>query len=165
MHIKVFKFGGASLKDATGVRNVASIISSQPTQNLLVVVSAMGKTTNMLERIINLFKAGKNHNVGLNELKKYHHEIIAGLFTDPQHVRDEIEVFFSDIPKQLSLTRPFDEMYDQVVSKGELISSAIVHHYLVSENIACHWHDSGKSIVTDKNFRGARVDWSETLVA
>ena len=165
MYIKIFKFGGASLKDATGVRNVASIISSQPAQNLLVVVSAMGKTTNMLEGIIKLFKTGKDYNVGLNELKKYHQEIVSALFTNPQDVIDELELHFSDIPKQLSLTRPFDEMYDQIVSKGEMISSIIVHRYLITENIASHWHDSRESIVTDNNFREGRVDWSKTLLA
>ena len=135
MYIKVKKFGGASLKDATGVKNVASIIGSQPAQNLLVVVSAMGKTTNMLEGIINLFRTGKDYNVGLNELKKYHQEIVASLFPNPKDVIDEIELHFADIQKQLSLTRPFDEMYDQIVSKGELISSIIVHRYLISEKI------------------------------
>ncbi len=165
MYTKVFKFGGASLKDATGVKNVASIIGSQPAQNLLVVVSAMGKTTNMLERIINLFKSGKDYNVGLQELRSYHYDILSVLFVDPTAVIAEIELHFSDIQNQLSLTRPVDEMYDQVVSKGELISSIIVHRYLVSENVACHWHDSRETFITDNNFREGRLDWSKTLLA
>lgn len=163
--MRVFKFGGASLKDAAGVRNVRSIIDSQPAQNLLVVVSAMGKTTNMLENILQLFKSGKDYNVGISELRRYHMDIVAGLFDDPGPVNAEIDVFFTDIEKHLSLTRHFDEMYDQVVSNGELISSIIVHRYLVSESIASHWHDSRASIRTDRNFREGRVDWSKTSTA
>jgi aspartate kinase len=160
--MRVFKFGGASLKDATGVRNVRHIIGSQPAKDLLVVVSAMGKTTNMLERILQLFTSGNDYNVGLNDLKNYHLDIVAGLFDNPEHVVGEVELHLADIKNQLSSDRPFDEMYDQVVSKGELISSIIVYHYLVSENILCHWHDSRNTIRTDDNFREARVDWSRT---
>jgi aspartate kinase len=160
--MRVFKFGGASLKDATGVRNVRHIIGSQPAKDLLVVVSAMGKTTNMLERILQLFTSGNDYNVGLNDLKNYHLDNVAELFDNPEHVVGEVELHLADIKNQLSSDRPFDEMYDQVVSKGELISSIIVYHYLVSENILCHWHDSRNTIRTDDNFREARVDWSRT---
>jgi aspartate kinase len=165
MYMTVFKFGGASLKDATGVKNVGSIIGSQPAQNLLVVVSAMGKTTNMLERILYLFNAGKDYNVGINELRNYHGDIVAGLFEDPAPVIREIELHFTEVQEQLSAVTPFDQMYDQVVSKGELISSIIVHRYLVSQNIPSHWHDSRDSIRTDNNFREGRVDWSGTSSA
>lgn len=163
--MKVFKFGGASLKDATGVRNVGSIIASQPAQNLLVVVSAMGKTTDMLERVLSLFNSNQDYNVGINEVKKYHRDIVAGLFQNAAPVIEEIEIHFKNIEKQLSTGRSFDEVYDQVVSKGELISSIIVHRYLLSENIASHWHDSRDSIHTDDNFREGRVDWARTATA
>jgi aspartate kinase len=160
--MRVFKFGGASLKDAAGVRNVRHIIGSHPAKDLLVVVSAMGKTTNMLERILQLFTSGSDYNVGLNDVKNYHLDIVAGLFDFPERVASEVEFHLRDIKSQLSPDRPFDEMYDQVVSKGELVSSIIVYRYLVSENISCHWHDSRDTIRTDDNFREARVDWSRT---
>jgi aspartate kinase len=165
MYTRVFKFGGASLKDSNGVKNVAKIIASQPAKNLLVVVSAMGKSTNMLEHIIRLFNSNKDYNVGINELKSYHHGIVAGLFDDPVPVNGEIDVHFNDMEKHLQSGRPFDEIYDQVVSKGELISSVIVHRYLLSEKIASHWHDSRESICTDNNFREGRVDWAKTSTA
>ncbi len=85
--MKVFKFGGASLRDSKGVKNVASIIASEASKNLLVVVSAMGKTTDMLERILSLASSKQDYRVALDELKKYHHEIAEGLFQD-HFIRD-----------------------------------------------------------------------------
>jgi aspartate kinase len=160
MQLNVFKFGGASLKDAMGVRNVAKIIASQPAQNLLVVVSAMGKTTDMLERVLQ-----KTNNVGINDVKQYHENIINELFEHPDLVLNEIDAILQDIPDHLSSRRPFDMIYDQVVSKGELISSVIVHQFLKSQNLRSLWHDSRKSILTDNNFREGRVDWSRTAEA
>ena len=163
--MKVFKFGGASLRDSNGVKNVASIIASEASKNLLVVVSAMGKTTDMLERILSLASSKQDYRVALDELKKYHHEIIEGLFQDPSSVISEVDTHFNDIEKQLSASAAFDQVYDQVVCKGELVSSVIVHHYLLSKNIASFWHDSRSSVNTDKNFREGRVDWAKTSVA
>lgn len=160
--MKVFKFGGASLKDANGVKNVASIIASQSPQNLLVVVSAMGKTTDMLERILTLSSSKQDYKVALNDLKKYHNTIVSGLFQASSYVQDEIAVHFNDLEKELHSGATFDQVYDQVVSKGELISSIILHHYLLSQHIPSHWHDSRSSICTDNNFREARVNWIKT---
>ena len=163
--MKVFKFGGASLKDSTGVKNVASIIASEASNNLLVVVSAMGKTTDMLERVLTVASSKQDYRAALGDLKKYHSEIIEGLFPDPSPVISEVETHFADIEKQLGSSAGFDQVYDQVVCKGELVSSVIVHHYLLSKNIASIWHDSRTSVNTDNNFREGRVDWSKTSVA
>jgi aspartate kinase len=160
--MKVFKFGGASLKDARGVENVASIILSQPPNNLLVVVSAMGKTTNALERILNLGVSKQDYTPALNELKKYHYTIIDGLFQNSSSVRMEVDAFFSELETELTKPHAFDQIYDQVVCKGELISSVILHRYLLSKNVLSHWHDSRDSICTDKNFREGKVDWNKT---
>ena len=160
--MKVFKFGGASLKNASGVQNVASIIAAQAQDNLLVVVSAMGKTTDMLERVLALASSKKDHSAALDELKKYHYEIIDGLFQSTETVLGEVNVHFNDLEKELQSKATFDQVYDQVVSKGELISSVIVHHYLLSRNIASYWHDSRTSVRTDNNFREGRVDWTRT---
>ena len=163
--MKVFKFGGASLKDSTGVKNVASIIASEPSNNLVVVVSAMGKTTDMLERVLAVGSSKQDYRTALGDLKKYHSEIIEGLFTDPSPVISEVETHFADIEKQLGSSAGFDQVYDQVVCKGELVSSVIVHHYLPSKNVASIWHDSRTSVNTDNNFREGRVDWPKTSVA
>jgi len=163
--MKVFKFGGASLKDSTGVKNVASIIASEPSNNLLVVVSAMGKTTDMLERVLTVASSKQDYRAALGDLQKYHSKIIEGLFTDPSPVISEVETHFGDIEKQLGSSAGFDQVYDQVVCKGELVSSVIVHHYLLSKKIASIWHDSRTSVNTDNNFREGRVDWSKTSVA
>ena len=105
--MKVFKFGGASLRDAKGVKNVASIIASEASKNLLVVVSAMGKTTDMLERVLSLASSKQDYRVALDDLKKYHHEIIEGLFQDPSSVISEVDIHFDDIEKQLSTSAAF----------------------------------------------------------
>lgn len=163
--MKVFKFGGASLRDSAGVKNVASIIGSERPNNLLVVVSAMGKTTDMLERVLSAASSKQDYRAALGDLKKYHHEIIEGLFPDPSPVAGEVDIHFADIEKQLRSAASFDQVYDQIVCKGELVSSVIVHHYLLSKNIASVWHDSRTSVNTDNNFREGRVDWSKTSVA
>ena len=105
--MKVFKFGGASLKDSTGVKNVASIIASEASNNLLVVVSAMGKTTDMLERVLTMASSKQDYRAALSDLKKYHSEIIEGLFPDPSPVISEVETHFADIEKQLGSLRWF----------------------------------------------------------
>src|SRR5687767_4851505 len=160
--MNVFKFGGASLKNAKGVKNVATIIAGQPSSNLLVVVSAMGKTTDMLERILAMANSRQPFGVALEELKNYHHETIDELFQKPLSVLREVDNHFAELEQELFSGMPPDQVYDQVVSKGELISSVIVHHYLLSKGIPSYWHDSRNSIYTDKNFREGRVDWKKT---
>src|SRR5688572_14334642 len=119
--MKVFKFGGASLKDAQGIKNVVSIINSHSSDKLLVVVSAMGKTTNMLERILTLSGTEQDYRFAVAELKKYHHDTIDTLFQKPILVLREVDTHFKDLEREL-LTQPLsDRTYDQVVSKGELI--------------------------------------------
>ena len=163
--MKVFKFGGASLRDSAGVKNVGSIIASERSNNLVVVVSAMGKTTDMLERVLAVASSKQNYRAALGDVKKYHNEIIEGLFPDPSSVINEVNTHFDDIEKQLRSSASIDQVYDQVVCKGELVSSVIVHHYLLSKNIASIWHDSRTSVNTDNNFREGRVDWPKTFVA
>jgi aspartate kinase len=160
--MNVYKFGGASLKDAKGVKNVASIIQMHPAPELLIVVSAMGKTTDMLEGILKLATAKQNYQTSLDQLKKYHYDIVDALFSEGSVVPSEVDKHFRDLENELVKQLPFDQVYDQVVSKGELISSVIVHHYLVSRSIASQWHDSRDSICTDKTFREGKVDWEKT---
>jgi aspartate kinase len=160
--MKVFKFGGASLKTAAGIRNVASIIQSHAANNLLVIVSAMGKTTDLLERVMNLSTSQGEFEQTLSSLKNYHYEVIDQLFKDRNAVTKEVNTIFSDLENQLSKGEDFDQVYDQVVSLGEVLSSIIVHHFLLSQNVASHWIDARTFIRTDNTFREGKIDWSTT---
>jgi aspartate kinase len=159
--MNVFKFGGASLKNAKGVRNVATIIESY-NEPLMVVVSAMGKTTNALEQILQLFHHGKDAQTEINALLRYHHDILKDLFPTGHEAFDAVEKIFIDLGDALQNTADYDAYYDEIVAKGELISSIIVHHYLLSQKIASHWLDARTCIVTDDSFREAKVDWEVT---
>lgn len=160
--MKVFKFGGASLKHAAGIRNVASIIRSYPQSPLLVVVSAMGKTTNALEQILHLAYHGKSPAPEIKDLAEYHHGIIADLFPKQHLVYDAIRKTLNDLEQSLTVAAPYDQLYDEAVAKGELLSSIIVHHYLESQGLPSIWVDARDYIATDDSFREGKVDWSKT---
>ncbi len=160
--MKVFKFGGASLKDAEGIRNVASIIGSYTPGSLVVVVSAMGKTTNSLEKILHQFRTSSDYHLELDALRNYHHDVMHGLF-QPSHVAfADVELMFTDLEFQLKKPGAYDQVYDQVISKGELISSVIVNRYLIESGFSSHWLDARQYIHTDSTFREGKVDWSAT---
>lgn len=160
--MKVFKFGGASLKNADGVRNVASIILSQLPLDLLVVVSAMGKTTDLLERMVYLSALKQDSGQTITQLKKYHQDIIEDLFTDSTVVTTAVHEIFVTIETELTKQTDQDETYDQVVSQGELMSSIILYHYLRSKTTAVEWADARSYIGTDSTFCEGKVDWSKT---
>lgn len=160
--MKVFKFGGASLKDAQGVKNVTSIIQSTATHNLLVVVSAMGKTTNALEKILELNKSGQSVATEKHTLYQYHKNIADKLFPAEHGVFQEMDKLFTELDGELTRQADFDLIYDQVVSKGELISSILVHHYLLQQGHPSHWLDARSCIQTDTSFREGKVDWNTT---
>ena len=160
--MKVFKFGGASLKNAHGVQQVASIILSHRSDRLLVVVSAMGKTTNALELILKLAVSKKDYYTPLEELKQYHYSIVESLFGNPSTVQQEVNSYFLNLESELVKPNAYDQIYDQIVCIGELISSVILHHYLLYKNISSYWHDARASICTDKTFREGKVDWLKT---
>lgn len=162
--MKVFKFGGASLKDASGVRNVAAIIRSHSTEKLLVVVSAMGKTTDKLERLLEVASSKQPYQEIFSDLTRYHLDIVNALFESPHVVHQQLDILFRELQEALLSEQPFDQLYDHVVSKGELISSIILHNYLVSQNLSAHWHDARMSICTDNSFREGKVDWSESAL-
>jgi aspartate kinase len=161
--MKVFKFGGASLKNAAGIQNVASIITSFSNDRLLIVVSAMGKTTNALEKIIDLYRSGQNFQLELKVLQQYHHDIMRDLFSDKNHPAfGDVDLVFSDLGKELETSGDYDQIYDQVVSKGEILSSIIVNHYLIFQAVQSVWLDARQFICTDNNFREGRVNWRMT---
>ena len=135
MSIKVFKFGGASVKDADGYRNVGKILTKYKDEKIVIVVSAMGKTTNALEDVIKSYYAndGNTGNL-LNQIKESHFKLITELFDAGRDVLDDINDTFVEIDWVLEETphEDYDFTYDQIVSIGELLSSKILAHYLKS---------------------------------
>lgn len=160
--MKVYKFGGASVKDPKGIRNTVKIIQQHSGQPLLVVVSAMGKTTNALEKIHELSYAKKDFKKELADIKNYHTKITYELFPTDHMVHEVLDKVFEELEEALKLPYPFDQVYDQVISKGELISSYIVHHFLLKNNISSVWVDARQYIVTDETYREGKINWELT---
>lgn len=164
--MKVFKFGGASLKSAEAVHNMANILRKFPKDRIIVIVSAMGKTTNALEQLTEAYYYKKaNVNVLLNEIKKYHLDIAGQLFTKKDHpVFDELNNTFVELDWAVEgePAYSYNLEYDQIVSMGEIISSKIVSAYLNEIGIGNTWLDVRDLIKTDDTFREAKVNWEQT---
>ncbi|WP_257667850.1 aspartate kinase [Parapedobacter tibetensis] len=164
--MQVFKFGGASVKDAEGVINLGRIIEKHQNDKLLIVVSAMGKTTNLLERLtLSYFTQKDDTSDLLEQARQYHDTILRTLFPDEHHpaYNDvanrfvEIEWILEDEPMD-----PYDYLYDQIVSVGELVSTTIVSHYLNYIGVKNIWLDARNYIFTDNTHREGRVAWRIT---
>jgi len=166
--MKVLKFGGASVKDAEAVRNVARILRNHCHDNLVVVVSAMGKTTNALEKVVAAWHAESPELSGyIKEVANYHETIAARLFPDTNHpIHAGLRTLLGQLQVILDRdhTDNFDYAYDQVVSFGELFSTAIVHHFLQSEGLNSNLYDARNLIRTDDTYREGKVDWAETAI-
>ncbi|WP_392437576.1 aspartate kinase [Cruoricaptor ignavus] len=162
--MKVFKFGGASVKDAKAVRNVSKVLDTQGFGECLLVVSAMGKTTNALEAVVNAWAAGEDFVHLLRDSESFHLDIAEELFQVNHTIFSEIKLKFSEIFKFLSEnpSASYDFAYDQVVSAGEIISSKILSAYLNDAGFYNNWLDARCVIKTDSNFREANVDWDAT---
>lgn len=164
--MKVFKFGGASVKDAEAVKNTARIINLFPKDNLLIVVSAMGKTTNALEKLNYAIFNNKNEiKVHLKNLSDYHYTIVNELFPNKNHIiYFELAVLFESIANQANKmpTDNFDYSYDQIVSYGELIATKIISHYIQERGIRNDWMDVREFLKTDLTYREGEVDWELT---
>ncbi len=164
--IKIFKFGGASVKDATAVRNLAKIVSDYSDYKLVVVISAMGKTTNAFENLLQSITGNPSDSaLILSEIKSYHDGIINELFKDPEHqVQKDIETLFNQVINIVSTNsaEPYDKKYDQLVSYGELLSTTIVCGFLNSIGIKAGLLDARNVVKTDQTYRDAVVDWDTT---
>jgi aspartate kinase len=166
---KIYKFGGASVKDADAVRNLADIVGQHKDEDILLVVSAMGKTTNMLEKALANFRE-HDGNLGmeaLHEVIAYHDGIINGLFAEDANTgfAENIAGLFIELWEKLQKTDdPYDYQYDQTVCYGELISTSIIHEYLSKCDIPTRWLDARQYVIAedDTNFRAANPDWDET---
>jgi len=162
--MKVFKFGGASVKDVEGVRNVATILNKYPKDKIVVVVSAMGKTTNALERFVRSKDSAEADKI-LEDIKQYHYDILLPIFPGKKnHVFSILDGEFNNLKQSINTSThtSFDEKYDQVVSIGELISTYIVSHVLKALGVENEWIDARNIISTDDNFREGNVDFDKT---
>lgn len=158
--MKVFKFGGAALCDADGVRRVSSIIRNYSENSLLIVVSAMGKMTNALESIAALGYANKPYTDELGALREFHDGIIKDLGCNLS-----TDYWIDMLIQQLESGRHqiFPQYYDQVVSIGEFLSSSILNTYLNANEIAATWHDARDLIRTDAAWQEAEIQWEESV--
>ncbi|MBL0105121.1 MAG: aspartate kinase [Bacteroidetes bacterium] len=164
--MKVFKFGGASVKDATAVKNAGQILSLFKKQKIVVVVSAMGKTTNALEKVVKAYMSQSDDIKSLlEEVKTFHFDIIDELgFAENHPLRGDVENSFVEIDWVIEdePAKNYGFYYDQIVSQGELISTKIVSAYLNEQKIANSWLDIRDVLVTDNTYREGKVDWDLT---
>lgn len=160
--MKVYKFGGASVKDADGVKNVCKIVANT-NEALVVVVSAMGKATNALERVLQAYLDNKQTVLEneLNELYNYHKVIVEQLFAPPADMLYELEAIIEGLRFFLNVNnkRDYDFCYDQIVSVGELLSTKIVSSYISSQKVDIEWIDVRTILKTDSTYRDANVNF------
>lgn len=159
--MKVFKFGGASVKDAAGVRNVAEVLKHFALDDLLIVVSAMGKTTNALEEVVWAYADGRDALPKVAELEQQHFAVLKEVAPDDDTARAALEEQFHALRFQLTIPviLDVDHYYDQFVAFGELWSTIIVSAYLNAAGIANKWVDARRIITTDDRHRAANVKW------
>ncbi len=165
--MKVFKFGGASVNSVDRIKSVGDILRQYSGETLLVVISAMGKTTNALEKCVQAFYENRKEDaLQLFEQVKQQHLTTANylLVTHSLACEKQLKDFFTEVEWMLhdKPVREYDYYYDQVVCVGELLSTAIVSHYLNETGISNKWMDVRDIIRTDDNFRDATIDWDYT---
>lgn len=164
--MRIFKFGGASVKDAQGVENVAKVLKETGYENTLVVVSAMGKSTNAMEAIVNAYFEDKNALPSvIQDVIEYHSEILKTLFKNDQHpVFKKVKVLFDEVQGFLVWNKSpnYNFVYDQVVGYGELASTTIISAYLNDIGIQNKWLDVREFIKTDDSYRDPKVNWEKT---
>jgi len=163
--VKVFKFGGASVRSAEGVQNLASVVKRY-SSNLVIVVSAMGKTTNALELILAKYlENDTTYTEDLEKLKKYHLDITDALFNSHNTtIRNQVEVLFSEIIQFIKSNKnqDYNFCYDQIVSYGELVSTTIVSEYLNTQGIKNAWIDARNCLRSDTNYREGNIDYRDS---
>ena len=165
--MKVFKFGGASVNSADAVRNMAHIVQKHlESAPLVVVVSAMGKTTNLLEKLVPGITSDNEHKALRQRLEDYHIDIVKSLIPNDKSIVNKVYTLLHQLDSTIATLQSDSEHYnynyDQVVSFGELISTTIIAHYLNHLGINTLWEDARQCIVTDNHHREGRVDWEST---
>lgn len=160
--MKILKFGGASIKDAEAIKNVCQVLNTVKADQVLIVISAMGKTTNALENVVhNYFDDKPAVQTSINAVKQQHFNVVSELFSANHLVFSAVEKHFSVLGQFLELNKSqnYDFVYDQVVSTGELVSSTILYYYLKEHCLDLEWLDARTLIKTDHRYRDANVDW------
>ncbi len=165
--MKVYKFGGASVRSAEGIRNIAHIVSGV-NDNLFIVISAMGKTTNAMEIVLEQFMKA-NHSASLEKLEEvesYHNDIISELFIHPENGRNAVKPLFDELKRFITegVGDDYDRWYDRLVSYGEVISTSIISAYLLECGIDNEWLDMRNLLVTDSNYREANVKMNDSQI-
>lgn len=164
--MRIFKFGGASVKDAEGVRNLAKVLETTGYNNTLIVASAMGKTTNAIETIIkNYFDNKGELQSSIHDVIKFHNEILLNLFDNDSHrVFTDVKILFNEMAAFFKTNKSpdYNYVYDQTIGFGELISTTIISHYLNDIGFKNNWLDVRNIIKTDNYYRRANVDWEAT---
>ena len=164
--MKVFKFGGASVKDSKSIKNITEILKLSGYDDVIIVISAIGKTTNALEFLVkNYMEGNSSYSIILKKIKDDHLEIINDLFKETKkspynevvHLTNELNSFL-----KINKSRDHSFIYDQVVCFGELISTKIISFYLELEGIKNYWLDVRKCLKTDSYYRNAALNWNET---
>lgn len=165
--MRIFKFGGASVKDAKGVKNVVNVLQNQGIENVLVVISAMGKMTNAFENVSQDY-FNKKHSLkdSLVVVENFHKNILTDLFEPNHPIYDKVNCLFDELKSFMAENKSdnYNYIYDQIVGFGELLSTNIVSAYLTKKGVSNHWLDVRNCIETDANHRDAKVNWKQTQV-
>lgn len=162
--MRVYKFGGASVKNSEGIRNLFRIVSDEK-ENLVIVVSAFGKTTNSLEKVLKAWLNGnEDYSELLNDVYNYHYSVINGLSTGTNEIGKSIDLSFAKLREYLATGSrgSYDFEYDQIVSYGELWSTLIVAGFLKESGLNTGWIDIREHLITDDRFRDANILWGES---
>ncbi len=163
--MKIFKFGGASVKDAESVKNVTQILQSEGSENTVVVISAMGKITNAFEEVIDAYY-NKTDELSdkLGVVEDFHKNLMNDLFDKNDEIYREIEILLGELSWFLArnTSKRYNYVYDQIICFGELLSTKIVSAYLAKIGVENNWFDVRNYIKTDSNYRDAKVDWELT---
>ncbi len=163
--MRIFKFGGASVKSPDAVRNVARVLQHEGTENTLVVISAMGKMTNAFERLIKAYVDGSEDlNDALQAIKDFHTDMMDGLFDKNDDIYTKVTYLFGELAGRMAIntSKDYNYIYDQLVGFGELLSTTIVSAYLAKIGVDNQWLDVREFIKTDSNYRDAKINWELT---
>jgi len=164
--MRIYKFGGASVKDAEGIKNLFSIMKQEGFDKTLLIISAMGKTTNAFELVVKNYFENKNElQYSINQIFEFHNTVLLELFSEKNHeVFNDIKLIFDNLKVFLKRNKSpnYSFVYDQVVPCGEILSTKIISAFLNLSGIKSNWLDSRELIKTDSNYRDADIDWKLT---
>ncbi|MEE3243122.1 MAG: aspartate kinase, partial [Bacteroidota bacterium] len=166
MGFQVYKFGGASVQNAEGVKNLVKVLEQTQVEDLVIVVSAMGKMTNALEDVVASYFDANAKTDTIETVEAFHHNIALELFENPSApVFKQIQALLEELKGFLQRNKSpdYNFVYDQVVIYGELLSTTIVNAFLEKEGYRTTWHDVRDYLKTDTNYREGKVDWELTM--